>query len=822
MHKELRPHQIDLLIGNQSVNNEFSQKVRELERRLQMNDLSYRDWETLNDRQHDIFSQDMFLDGECATSVKDYVKGAVNSCGCPDTEEELHHHSPVLMREIEKQQDMLPDMKVKIGESLNNLNETIDLLLENIILQEIVVDPVMSAMFSGDETRINQERENELREDFANEIDALVKQIEASEKALGTPKNKKYYDNLKKSTEEQIVGALAPLLELPYLSLDSEILQAYQTEAADLKKSLQQMTAQIRNKDWFAQNGLKVWQDMVDDKQQKTSNYGQQENQKYRLISQAAVDAMTAAGAEAKVKVGDKEFRLQTFERLVNSGAQFYARLRYEGPGNVKEQGVPIVIDKDYRIQNKEDLKPLMSATLFAALPEDIKFPESTWGESLTMAVNKFKETARPTDTEATKKALSGLATFYKTKTEKVIQMAKKNPEAFKASLMLLGGYTFFTLKNVTHGTLQIPLDVAATEAAMAKQYAEVFKEYDNEVEGMSVEKLVKDSGITIPQFISVSQLVKSDALGGKGGGTLKEEAHMELYNQQLKNEGIADPTKNPYNLTILASPSGPAILSVAKVSSDMTQTAQEGRKAPKSDLQVSYEGDKTLYLSHKDGKSPSSFQQWGGVTDDETGLNKSKAVQTFLRELEGAPGIGKSKTIPTATVYAYDPSLVASDEENEWAAKMLSSLFGPGLSIDGGVVSENQKSEAQNCDVVIQHEMILEKGDDGLVMKPHHAIARKDIEGLPVMEAFDLIFGEENNYNEYSPVIMAKYDSGRNNLEFKNMRAGVYPRQNRKVAFLLVPQENGSFKWVGEQEGRKKYPQFKWGKNEVKESEED
>ena len=38
------------------------------------------------------------------------------------------------MREIEKQQDMLPDMKVKIGESLNNLNETIDLLLENIIL----------------------------------------------------------------------------------------------------------------------------------------------------------------------------------------------------------------------------------------------------------------------------------------------------------------------------------------------------------------------------------------------------------------------------------------------------------------------------------------------------------------------------------------------------------------------------------------------------------------------------------------------------------------------------------------------------------------
>ena len=29
MHKELRPHQIDLLIGNQSVNNEFSQNIED-------------------------------------------------------------------------------------------------------------------------------------------------------------------------------------------------------------------------------------------------------------------------------------------------------------------------------------------------------------------------------------------------------------------------------------------------------------------------------------------------------------------------------------------------------------------------------------------------------------------------------------------------------------------------------------------------------------------------------------------------------------------------------------------------------------------------
>lgn len=135
MHKELRPEQVDILVGSSPVNTEFSNKVRELDRRLRSNGMSYRDWESLNDRQHDIFTDNLFLDGECASSPEQYVKGAVASCGCPDTEEELHHHSPVLMREIEKQQDMLPDMTVKIGESLNNLNGFIDLVVENLLTE---------------------------------------------------------------------------------------------------------------------------------------------------------------------------------------------------------------------------------------------------------------------------------------------------------------------------------------------------------------------------------------------------------------------------------------------------------------------------------------------------------------------------------------------------------------------------------------------------------------------------------------------------------------------------------------------------------------
>ncbi len=153
MNKELGPNQLNVLVSNPAVNEEFSQKIRELDRRLQANGMSYRDWDTLNDRQHEIFSHDMFLDGECATSPEQYVKGAVESCGCPDTVEDLHHHSPVLMREIEKQQEMLPDMKVKIGESLSFLNEMIDEellhLLEATAYREVPVPTTDPDVYPG-------------------------------------------------------------------------------------------------------------------------------------------------------------------------------------------------------------------------------------------------------------------------------------------------------------------------------------------------------------------------------------------------------------------------------------------------------------------------------------------------------------------------------------------------------------------------------------------------------------------------------------------------------------------------------------------------
>jgi hypothetical protein len=135
MHGKLKPNQIDLLIGSGPVRDEFSQKTKELDRRLKMNGMNYQQWDTLTDHQQEIFIDNLFLTGECASSPEHYVQGALNSCGCPDTAEDLHHHSPVLMREIEIQKEALPDMTVKISESLGFLNELIDQQVNHLLTE---------------------------------------------------------------------------------------------------------------------------------------------------------------------------------------------------------------------------------------------------------------------------------------------------------------------------------------------------------------------------------------------------------------------------------------------------------------------------------------------------------------------------------------------------------------------------------------------------------------------------------------------------------------------------------------------------------------
>ena len=127
---------IDQILGNAAVGHEFGEKIKELDRRLSMNGMSYSGYDGLTDRQQEIFSQGLFLEPESAMDLREYVMSAVDSCWCPDVVEELHHHSPMLMREIEAEQEKLPDMTIRIGEGINGLDQAIDLLLEQILQEQ--------------------------------------------------------------------------------------------------------------------------------------------------------------------------------------------------------------------------------------------------------------------------------------------------------------------------------------------------------------------------------------------------------------------------------------------------------------------------------------------------------------------------------------------------------------------------------------------------------------------------------------------------------------------------------------------------------------
>jgi len=121
------------LASDPDVSNEFSEKISELDRRLKLNNLSYEHWDTMNDRQHETFVLDLFLDGDSAMGVESYVENAYNNCDCPDVQDDLHQHSPALMGKIENAKAMAghstPANTVQF-ESM--LNEMIDNLLTEV------------------------------------------------------------------------------------------------------------------------------------------------------------------------------------------------------------------------------------------------------------------------------------------------------------------------------------------------------------------------------------------------------------------------------------------------------------------------------------------------------------------------------------------------------------------------------------------------------------------------------------------------------------------------------------------------------------------
>ena len=230
-----------------------------------------------------------------------------------------------------------------------------------------------------------------------------------------------------------------------------------------------------------------------------------------------------------------------------------------------------------------------------------------------------------------------------------------------------------------------------------------------------------------------ISALGKTAEFGGKGAGsgTAKEDAELASLRKQLND--IRTKTAMGY----VPIKVGKKIYNVAA-----TETTPG---VPKSDFHlIDVDGKECVWISHKDGKAPKDFQQWGGISKrSEPTIHNHKEVQAFINDLKTQYPDG----LPRAT------SLYRKIKD-----KKLKNL-----SVYG-----NQYGKAlgrQNTSILIQGPVKLVKKGRAYEFQSNHIHYNGD-------KVDDLGF---------EPVLSAIYKGDRSDAGVKGTRIVIMPIQGRK-----------------------------------------
>ena len=127
---------------------------------------------------------------------------------------------------------------------------------------------------------------------------------------------------------------------------------------------------------------------------------------------------------------------------------------------------------------------------------------------------------------------------------------------------------------------------------------------------------------------VAWSTLKKTDEFGGKGAGssTAVEDGQLKALNRQIKAAGA------PISIKV-----GGKTFKILK--------AETTFGTPKSDFHlVDVNGKPVVWISHKKGKGPRDFNQWGGVTNP--ALKDHPEILKFVKDMQKKFG----KKIPNKT----------------------------------------------------------------------------------------------------------------------------------------------------------------------------
>lgn len=133
-------------------------------------------------------------------------------------------------------------------------------------------------------------------------------------------------------------------------------------------------------------------------------------------------------------------------------------------------------------------------------------------------------------------------------------------------------------------------------------------------------------------------EFLKTPEFGGKGAGfgTQAEDAHLKMFIKELDTV-----FKNENQPVIKLRINGRTVECAGIIS-----TPQKGRRAPKSDFSIiNSKQEEVAFLSHKAGKKPTDFQQYGGLSDKAFAENPE--VVKFMQDLkkEFPEGLGKGQS---------------------------------------------------------------------------------------------------------------------------------------------------------------------------------
>ena len=167
----------------------------------------------------------------------------------------------------------------------------------------------------------------------------------------------------------------------------------------------------------------------------------------------------------------------------------------------------------------------------------------------------------------------------------------------------------------------------------------------------------------------------------------------------------------------------------------------------PKSDFHlIDIDGKETVWISHKDGKTPKDFQQWGGLSEKkEPVINKHKESQAFINDI-------KTKEYPNND---FPRATTLAREIEDHKLKNMS-IYGNDFGKQFG---------RQNVTLLLQ-------GNIKLVQSVEHF----------VLESFHTHLNGEKMSPEFEPVFLAIYKGDRSDFGIKGVRVVIAPRGSRKI----------------------------------------